>query len=149
MVSTIIVIIGILKPILFNRIPYKALRKTALALTNVGASFGATAIYFLIEGINWRWYVIGSFITAITTILTYWLYENTHFRDLIHKIGAFTIDKLAYLAKIVLAKLVNKTDKSVDAEFKKVTSELKAFAQAEIKSATKKIVKADKELQNL
>lgn len=149
MVSVVIAVVGILKPIAFNKISNKAIRKTILAFANIALSFVATLGYFLIEGINFRWYYIGAIITSVTCIVTYWLYENFHVRDLIHKIGAFAIDKFAYLAKIVLAKLVDKTDKSVNTEFKKVTSELQAYAKAEIKSATKKIAKADKELQNL
>ena len=49
MVSAIIVFIGILKPLVFNRIPWQPLRKFVLSFANVFFSFVATALYFAID----------------------------------------------------------------------------------------------------
>lgn len=148
MVSVIIMLVGMLKHYVFNRIKNDDVRKTVLSLASVGFSFVATFAYFLIEGINWRWYVLGSLLMSIACIVVYHFYENYHLRKLVHKIGNFAIDKFAYLAKVILAKIADNSDKSVEAEFKKVTQELNAFAKAEIKSASKRL-KHDKELENL
>jgi hypothetical protein len=148
MVSAIIFLVGTLKYFAFDKIKNKDLRKSVVAFSNIALSFGATSLYFLIEHINWRWYWVGAVITSITCIVIYWFYENSHLRELIHKIGSFAIDKFAYLAKVILAKLVAKTDKSVEQEFKKVTSELKTFAKNEMQIATKKL-KSDREFSNL
>jgi hypothetical protein len=149
MVSTVIMVIGLLKKPVFNHIKNKDARRTLLALTNIILSYAATACYFWVEGLNWRWYWIAGFITTVTSILTYFLYENFWIRNLVHTIGEFTIDKLAHLAKLIFSKSIGKSDKSIKAEFKQVTKELEHFAKVEIKSATKKLAKADKELENL
>jgi Ca2+/Na+ antiporter len=146
MVSAIIVLMGILKPIAFNRIPYKALRKSALALSNVFLSFVATAIYFVIRDINWELYVLASLITSVACIVTYWLYENTHLREGIHKLGDLAIDKIAHIAKLALA---GKDVKTIDDEIKKASEELKATAQSELKLHSKKSKKTDDEWKNL
>lgn len=149
MVSVIIMLVGALKHFVFSRIKNDDIRKTVLSLMSVALSFVATFAYFLIEGINWRWYVIGSLITSVACIIVYHFYENYHIRKLVHKIGSFAIDKFAHLAKVILAKIADMDDTSVEAEFKKVTQELTNFAKSEIKSTAKKIAKSDKELQNL
>ena len=146
MVSTIIVFMGILKPLVFNRIPYKAVRKSALAFSNIFLSFVATAIYFVIRDINWELYVLASLVTSVACIVTYWLYENTHLREGIHKVGELAIDKIAYVAKLALS---GKNTKTIDAEIKKATEELKATAKAELKLHPKKSKNKDKELENL
>jgi hypothetical protein len=149
MVSVIIMLVGALKHWVFNRIKNDDLRKTVLSLMSVVFSFIATFFYYLFENINWRWYVMGALVTSLACIVVYHFYENYHLRKLVHKIGNFAIDKFAYLAKVILAKIADSSDKSVAAEWNKVTNELKNYAQAEIKSTAKKIAKADKELQNL
>lgn len=147
MVSSIIAVMGILKPVLFNRIHCKALRKSVLAFGNVFLSFIATAFYFLIRPVDrWDLYWIASLITSIACIVTYWLYENTHLREAIHKLGNLAIDKGAKILKMI----VNGNDsKDIDAEIKKATSELKATAKAELKSQIKKSYKKDKDLKNV
>lgn len=149
MVSVIIMLVGALKHYVFNKIKNDDVRKTVLSLSSVAFSFVATFFYFLVESINWRWYWVGATLISVACIITYHFYENYHIRKLVHKIGNFAIDKFAYLAKVILAKIADKSDKSVVAEWNKVTNELKAYAQSEIKSTAKKIAKADKELQNL
>ena len=147
MVSMIIAFVGIIKPFVFPN--HKALRKTTLSLMNIVASFAATAIYFFVNNISWQWYYAGSFLMVVATIVTYHLYENFHLRDAIHKIGNFTIDKFACLAKVLLTKLVNKSEVNAKAEVQNVMKEVTAYAKTELKKTQKKSVKQDKELENL
>jgi hypothetical protein len=149
MVSIVIMAVGMLKNAVSKHIKNDDARKTVLSLMSVAFSFVATFVYFLIESINWRWYVIGAVLTSLACIITYHFYENYHLRKFVHKVGNFAIDKFAYLAKVILEKIADMSDKSVEAEFKKVTQELTSFAKAEIKSTAKRIAKADKELKNL
>ena len=146
MVSTIIVIIGLMKPFVFNHIKCKSLRKSALAFSNVFLSFVATAIYFVIRDINWELYWLASLITSTACILTYWLYENTHLREAIQKLANLAIDKFAKVAKMAIS---NADTKAVEAEIKKATEEFKATARAELKTVSKKSIKKDRELENL
>ena len=146
MVSSIITIMGIIKP-LYNRIPCKQLRKSALAFTSIFLSFVATACYFVIRpDTNWELYWIASLITSLGCIVTYWVYENTCLRDAIHKIGNLAIDKGANILKMLLN---GKDAKAINSEIKKATEELKATAKAELKLHPKKSNKKDKELENL
>lgn len=146
MVSAIIVFIGLLKPLIYNRIPWKPLRKFVLALSNVAFSFGATAIYYLIEHIEvWDYYIHASVATSLLCIITYWLYENTCLRDLIDKIGSVTIKKIVKIGTMFCD---DKDKKEIEAEVEKVKAELKSTTKAELKKASKS-VKKDKELENL
>lgn len=149
MVSIVIAIVGVLKKFAFNRINNKGVRKTLLATSNIVASFITTAGYFAIDHINWRWFWLGGVITTIACILTYFVYENFHIRDVFHKIGSFAIDKFMYLLKLIWDKIFHKTDKNIKAEWKGVQKELETFAKNEMKEATKKFARADKELENL
>ena len=147
MVSMIIAIVGMIKPWVFPN--HKALRKTTLSLMNIGASFAATAIYFFANGISWQWYYAGSFLMVVATIVTYHLYENFHLRDALHKIGNFAIDKFACLAKVILTKLVTKSEVNAKAEVQNVVKEVTVYAKTELKKVQKKPAKQDKELENL
>lgn len=149
MVSIVIMMVGMLKSAVSKRIKNEDVRKTVLSLMSVAFSFLATFVYFLIESINWRWYVIGAVLTSIACIITYHFYENYHLRKLVHKIGNFAIDKFAYLAKVILEKIASNSNKSVEAEFKQINKEIASFAKAEIKTAAKRIAKVDNELKNL
>ena len=147
MISLIIGSMGLVKP-LYNLIPSKQLRKSALAFTSVLLSFVATAIYFGIRpDANWDIYWLASVGTTVGCILTYWLYEYIpYLRDFVHKIVCFVIDKVAKILKMI----VNGNDsKTINAEIKKATEELKATTKAEIKAISKKSTKKDKELENL
>ena len=147
MVSMIIAFVGIIKPFVFPN--HKALRKTTLSLINIAASFAATAIYFFVNGINWRWYSVGSFLMVVSTIVTYHLYENFHLRDAVHKIGNFAIDRLACLAKVILTKIVTTSEVNAKAEVQNAMKEVTAYAKTELKKAQNKTVKQDRELENL
>lgn len=147
MVSMIIALVGMIKPFVFPN--HKALRKTTLSLMNIVGSFAATAVYFFVNGYSWKWYSAGSFLMVVSTIVTYHLYENFHLRDAVHKVGNFAIDKFACLAKVILTKLVTKSEVNAKAEVQNVVKEVTVYAKTELKKAQKKPVKHDKELENL
>lgn len=145
MVSAIIVFIGLLKPLVFNRIKWKPLRKSILAMLSVGCSFGATAIHYLWQGIAWDYYIHASVAVALLTIFTYWLYENTCLRDLIDKIGSLTIRKFVNVLTMVFD---DKDKAEIRAEVEKVQAEIRQSTKNELKKASKSL-KKDKELENL
>ena len=146
MVSAIIVFIGLMKPLFFNRIKWKPLRKFALAISTIAFSFVSTACYYLIEQIHdWEYYVYSSVGVSLLCIITYWLYENTCLRDLIDKIGNMAVKKFINIVTMIFN---DKEKKEIEAEVEKVKAELKSTAKLEIKKATKS-AKKDKELENL
>lgn len=138
MVSAIIVAIGLLKPLLFNRIPNKHVRKALLAFTNVAACFLTVLVYFFVRGISLDYYVTASVALSVACIITYWLYENTCLRNLIGLIGGMALRKL--LSAITLAVTTDDVN-AVKAELQKTGKELKAH--------TKKAIKEDKDLKQL
>lgn len=145
MVSAIIVAIGLLKPLLFNRIANKHLRGSVIAFTNVAACFGTLFVYFLINGISFDHYVIASVALSVSCIVTYWLYEFTRLRDLINLIGGIV------LRKVFNASLLAVTTDDINAvkqELKHTGTELKSYTKTEIKKASSKI-KEDKDLKGL
>ena len=145
MVSAIIVFIGILKPILFNRIKCKPLRKFLLGLSDVVFSFAAVAIYYAIEGFTWENYVWASVGVSVLCILAYWLYETTPLRATMDAIGNFTIKKVINVAFFAFN---NVEKEQILAEIDKAKSEIQSTAKNELKSATSNL-KKDKELEKL
>jgi hypothetical protein len=145
MVSAIIVAIGLLKPLLFNRIPNKHVRGSVIAFTNVAACFGTVFVYFLINGISFDYYVVASVTLSVCCIITYWLYEFTRLRNLIGLIGGIA------LRKVLKASLLAVTTDDINAvkqELKHTGTELKSYTKTEIKKASSKI-KEDKDLKGL
>lgn len=145
MVSAIIVAIGILKPILFNKIPNKHVRKAALALTNVVACFATVFVYFLIRGLDFEHYVTAATALSVCCIVIYWLYENTCLRNLIELIGGIVLRKVL---KTSLFAVTTDDINAVKTELKKTGAELKAHTKAELKKAASKI-NEDKDLKRL
>lgn len=145
MVSAITVFIGILKPLLFNKIKWKPLRRACLAFSNVGLCFGSTAIWFWTESMNFGMYLQTAILVSAFSIIWYWLYENTCLRDLIEKIGKLALGK----ASLIFTKLFNGNDiKEIGEEIKLVSEELKKTTKKEIKAKTAS-VKTDNELKDL
>lgn len=91
-VSAVIVIMGLIKK-LFNKIQNKLLRKFLLALTSIVMVLPISAIYFVSAGIDYKYFWADYGLLSAATVVTYWLYENTCLRELIHKIGSKTIGK--------------------------------------------------------
>ena len=145
MVSAIIVAIGLLKPLLFNKIPNKHIRKVALALSNVAACFLTVLVYFLICGISLENYLTAAIALSLACIVTYWFYENTCLRNLIGVVGGIVLKKVL---KVSLFALSTEDVEAVKTELKKTGAELKAFTKQELKK-TSTTVKEDKDLKKL
>ena len=142
MVSLIITIIGLAKPIIFNRIKNKELRKAALALTNVAACFLAAFIYFLRRDWNFDYYVLASVALSMASIFTYYLYETIPYvRSIIGGIGQNALSRILNVSLLAVA-----TD-----DANAVKTELKN-AKAETKLELTKVankIKEDKDLKGL
>ena len=102
MVSTVIVLMGILKRVVFNKISNKAWRRVALSFSSLALMFATVAIYFVINDINFKWFLPCGSLVCVAMIVTYWFYENTQAREGIHKIGSFVINTLVakFTAKV-------------------------------------------------
>ena len=94
LVGVIIFLVGVLKTAIFNRIPNKAVRKTVLALTSAALVAPGTLVLMLYEGIDLGRFWVMFAVHAVCTIVVYWLYENTHVRDLFNLIGSSAVKKI-------------------------------------------------------
>ena len=92
-VSAIIVLMGLLKKAAFNKIGNKTLRKVLLAFTSLALVLPFTALYFLGDDINFKYYWVGCAMNGLALIVTYWFYENTALRNLINQIGSLTLGR--------------------------------------------------------
>lgn len=93
MMSTLIVFMGMLKPILFNRVSNKDIRGMLLFFTSIVLSFASVAVTFLIKQYNFDYYWICGALYSGGVIVMYALYEHTPLRPTIHKIGSFVLEK--------------------------------------------------------
>ena len=145
MTSAIIAAIGLLKPILFNKIKNENIRGAALAFSSVAASFLAALVFFLIKGWEFKYYTAAALALAGCTILTYWLYEFSRFRNLIKLIGTLALNRII---KTACFAATNDDVNAVKAELKKAGEELKSHTKTELKKAAT-TYKTDKDLKNL
>ena len=141
MVSAIIVAIGLLKPLLFNKIKNKHIRGSVIAFTNVAACFGTVLVYFLLNGISFEYYIAAAVSLSVSCIVIYWLYEFTRLRSLIEVIGTIVLRKVL---KVSLFALSTEDVEAVKTELQKTGAELKAHAKKELKKAAE-----DKDLRTL
>lgn len=147
MVSLVIGVLGLAKPLLKRIIKNEELQKSAIAFSSIMLSFVATAVYFLIRPINWDLYWIASLITSGACILTYWVYEYVpYLRTGVHKLLHFIINKTAYILNMIVD---GKSPEEVKNEIQKAKQELKETAKSELKLTAKKTTRKDKELENL
>lgn len=115
MASMLIVLIGCLKPLVFNKISNKCVRGVALSLTNIGLAFLFVACEFWIKQISFEYYLCTSIAFCVFTIFVYWCYENlTQARVGVQKLGGFLWKKIA-------AMLVNKVN-SIATDTKELTN---------------------------
>lgn len=144
MVCSIVVIMGILKKAILGKIPNKLVRKVVLAFSSIVLAFPVTAIYFFAQSINFKYYGWGCGLVALTTIIVYWLYENTCLRELISLIGEKTIVKLI---AVIADSFVKKSKKEeLQEQLSESTNELKLSVDNEISAAIKN---AKDDLSNL
>lgn len=147
MASMLIVLVGCLKPLLFNKISNKHLRGFLLSLTNVVGAFAFVAIAFWAKEINFAYYWFTAICFCIFTVFLYWAYENlTQARAGIHKLGSFMWRKLAPIIK-------NKLDSVIAGlnDTKALTNMVDDFVQSSAKKTTAKKVstKVNKDVDKL
>ena len=144
MVSAIIVAIGLLKPVVFNKIKSKQWRKVALSFSNVGACFISALVLFCIKSWNFKYYLAFAIALTISCIVTYWLYENTCLRNLIETIGKIALRKFGNVAFLAVT-----TDEmeEIKNEAKKATAEIKAMTKDAIQQTATQM-KEDKDSEN-
>ena len=134
MASMIIVLIGALKPLLFNKIKNECLRGSLLSFTNVAFSFGFVALAFWVNNISFDYYLFTSIVFCCFCIVLYWVYENlTQARAGIHKLGTF-------MWKKVLPIIRNKLDRIIDGlnDTKQLTAMVDNLVNKEAKKVSKK-----------
>lgn len=137
MVSGIIVAIGLLKPLLYNKIQNKQIRKVALAFSNVILCFICALVIYVIKDWNLNYYFASAIALSVSCIVTYWLYENTCLRNLIATIGGIVLKNVANKV------LMNTADVAeIKEEAKKAVVEFRA-------QNVKKTTKEDKDLKGL
>lgn len=139
MVSALIVFLGAMKPVLFNKIENKNLRGTALFFSSILLSFVATALAFWIKDWNFDYYFWASGAFSVWTIVVYALYEYTRLRSLIEWVGTIAIEKFFG----IIGK--GKAEK-VKEELNLALNELANTTKNKAKSVE---VKSDKELKGL
>lgn len=145
MVSAIIVAIGLLKPLIFNKIQNKQIRKVALAFSNVALCFATALALFLINEWNFEYYLTSAIALSVCCIITYWLYENTCLRNLIEVVGKIVLRKIAGVAAIAVT---TEDVKEVKKAVQNATKDVKTQTKTEIKHAATTI-KEDNDLKGL
>lgn len=145
MVSAIIVFIGLLKPLLFDRIKVKAFRKAAIALSEIVVCLATVAVAFWVNHFNFHYYLYASAGLFIATVVTYWFYENTCLRNLIHKVGSIALAKIFGITEGLLKP---KTNAQIKSEIKMVHTDIKRAVRNELAPTVKKPTH-DKDLNNL
>lgn len=132
--SATIVLMGFLKKFLINRIPNKLGRKCVLSFASLVVCLVVTFFFLIGNELSGQcfWFIYG--VNAISTILTYWLYENTGCRDLIAFIGNKTIKK--YIGIVYNA--INGADANT-------TKAQLVEANAYLKASTKTKIQAQKD----
>lgn len=141
----VIFLMGVLKKMLDKTAlaNHKNVRKTILAFGSLAMTFPVTAIYFFGKGISFNYYWYGCILCCMSTVFTYWAYENTNFRELIHKIGAKTVGK--YWSIFYEAYVEHKNNKDTSTQLAMTTAELSEVVKTEIK----KQIKEDNDLKGL
>jgi cytochrome c biogenesis factor len=140
MVSALIVFLGALKPFLFNKIPNKNLRGSALFFSSILLSFVFTAGAFWVKDWNFDYYLWVASLFSLWTIVVYALYEYTRLRALIELIGGFAWNKILGIFR--------KDNANVKEELNSALTELTAITKKETKAVAVK-VKHDNELDNV
>lgn len=137
MVSGIIFAIGLLKPLLYNKIKNKQIRKVALAFSNVILCFICVLVIYVTKHWNLDYYLASAIAVSVCCIVTYWLYENTCLRNLIATIGALVLKSVANKALMNTADVAEIKDEAMKA--------VAEFRTKNVKEATKE----DKDLKSL
>lgn len=116
-------------------VKYPYLRKAVLAFGSLLLTFPMTAIYFLADKISFTYYWYGCALMCVGTIVTYWFYENTALRKVIHLIGEKTVGK--YWAIFLAAYTEHKSNKDTTNQLAMTTAELGEVVKKELKNFSK------------
>lgn len=143
-IGVIMALVGVLKLSTKNKIQSKKARKAIYFFSSLALVFPVTALCFLIEGINFRHYLVGCAMVALGVIVTYVLYENTLLRDLLQKIGRITICRWISGAHVD-SKLVQEELKSAVAVVITSAEEANEDVQDETVTAEEKVSIAEAE----
>ena len=102
MVSAVIVFMGILKKTIFNKISNKAWRRVALSFSSLAIMYATVAIYFVVNAVDFKWFLPCGTLVCFAMIVMYWFYENTYAREGIHALGLFVLNKVfrAIISKV-------------------------------------------------
>lgn len=134
MASMLIVLIGALKPLVFNKIKNQYVRGSLLSLSNVVGSFVFVAIAFWLKHITFEYYWFTAICFCCFCIVLYWAYENlTQARAGIHKLGSFMWRKFLPIIR-------SKIDLIIDGlnDTKSITNMVDKFVAVETKKNNKK-----------
>lgn len=136
MVSALIVFLGALKPYLFDKIPNKNIRGSALFFSSILLSFVATAFAFWIKDWNFDYYLYASSAFSVWTIFVYSLYEYTNLRTFIHWLG-----KLVWAKFLPIFRKTEKEEikKELEKAIEEVTKEAKKVAKQKDKIQDKEL----------
>lgn len=145
-VCSLIVFLGTIKPLIFDKIACKPLRKSLLALTSLALVLPFTAVAFIVDRINFDYYWVACALLAPCVIITYWLYEVSNLRELIVKLGEKTWNKwVVYFASAI----VEKDNEKIQLSFLNSLNQEKKVEEKAIKHATSVKKNKDEELNNL
>jgi hypothetical protein len=113
-VGVVMFLMGLLKPVVFDKITNKGVRKTVLSITSLILVFPATIVWIISKGWEWNWAVFWLLYTlnCIQTIVVYWLYEGTHIREALQLLGKKTIVK--WISAIAMGRELTSVSESVD-----------------------------------
>ena len=132
--SATIFVMGFFKKFLFNRITNKLARKCVLSFASLVMCLVVTFFFLVGNGLNSQCFWLIYAVNAISTIITYWLYENTGLRNLIAFIGEKTVKKYIGIAYNAINGADANTTKAQLVE-----------TNAYLKSSTKKEIRAQKD----
>lgn len=146
MASMLIVLIGCLKPLLFNKISNQYVRRALLSFTNVLLSFVFVAVAFWVKEISFDYYWFTATVFCGFCIVLYWAYENlTQARAGIHKLGKFMWSKIAPFLRNKLDKIISGLN-----DTKKLTTMVDNLVNSEVKNTNKnKVNNANKDTKGL
>lgn len=130
---SIIFVVGVIKKYVVDKfITNQKVRKLVLGLLSLVMALPATALHFLIDGINFDYYWYGCVGTALGTIFMYWVYETTPLRDTIHSVGGKTVGKLWDVIKVAL--FTKASNKATVAALSAATNEIKEEVLNDLKN---------------
>jgi hypothetical protein len=94
-VGVVIFLMGILKNVGFiKNMKNKTIRKVVLSWASIVLTVGITVLSVWLNELKQEHFVVICIVNSISTILLYWLYENTAVRDLFALIGKHTVSKV-------------------------------------------------------